>query len=125
MPACLRACVRANVHVRSLVCMVGVIYVYIDTAFFFFFLLLSWMFQHACLDTCCLSVLYPCVLYFCICPCTAQFSMFHMEKRSRNALVTIIIIIIICSDKCNCMCCHTEIYRSCKSNFLPHPVTVY
>ena len=28
----------------------------------------------------------------------------------------------ICSD--NCMCCHTW-DRSCRSNFLPHPVTVY
>ena len=34
-----------------------------------------------------LSVLYTCVLYFCICPCSAQLSMFHMERRSRNTLI--------------------------------------
>ena len=38
-----------------------------------------------------LSVLYACVLYFCICPCSAQLSMFHMERRSRYMLIIIII----------------------------------
>ena len=33
--------------------------------------------------------------YFCIFTCSAQLSMFHMEKRSRNTLIIIIIIIII------------------------------
>ena len=42
-----------------------------------------------------LSVLYACVLYFCICPCSAQLSMFHMERRSRNTLIIISITIII------------------------------
>ena len=42
-----------------------------------------------------LGVLYTCVLYFCICICSAQLSMFHMEKRSRNAITIIIIVIII------------------------------
>ena len=42
-----------------------------------------------------LSVLYACVLYFCSCTCSAQLSMFHMERRSRNTLIIIIIIIII------------------------------
>ena len=32
---------------------------------------------------------------FCIRTCSAQLSMFHMEKRSRNTLIIIIIIIII------------------------------
>ena len=41
-----------------------------------------------------LSVLYACVLYFCICTCSAQLSMFHMERGSRNTLIIIIIIII-------------------------------
>ena len=41
-----------------------------------------------------LSVLYACVLYFCICTCSVQLSMFHMERRSRNTLIIIIIIII-------------------------------
>ena len=40
-----------------------------------------------------LSVLYACVLYFCICTCSAQLSMFHMERRSRNTLIIIIITI--------------------------------
>ena len=31
-------------------------------------------------------------LFFCICSCSAQLSMFHMEKRSRNTLIIIIII---------------------------------
>ena len=39
-----------------------------------------------------LSVLYARVLYFCICTCSAQLSMFHMERHSRNTLIIIIII---------------------------------
>ena len=42
-----------------------------------------------------LSALYACVLYFCIWTCSAQLSMFHMERHSRNTLIIIIIIIII------------------------------
>ena len=38
-----------------------------------------------------LGVLYACVLYFCICTCSAQLSMFHMERHSRNTLMIIII----------------------------------
>ena len=53
-----------------------------------------------------LSVLYACVLYFCICTCSAQLSMFHMEKRFRNTLIIIIIInIIIVSFGEGCSCC--------------------
>ena len=85
--------------------MVGVIYVCVDSVFGCFaclfdsfFNCFSWMFQHACLDTCCFECLiiklYACVLYFCICPCSAQLTMFHMERRSRNTLITVIIIII-------------------------------
>ena len=36
-----------------------------------------------------LSVLYACVLYFCVCTCSAQLNMFHMERRSRNMLIII------------------------------------
>ena len=39
-----------------------------------------------------LGVLYACVLYFCICTCSAQLSMFHMERCPRNTLIIIIII---------------------------------
>ena len=42
-----------------------------------------------------LNVLYSCVLYFRICTCSVQLSMFHMERCSRNTLIIIIIIIII------------------------------
>ena len=42
-----------------------------------------------------LSVLYACVLYFCICTCSAQLSMFHMERHSRNTLIIIIIVIMM------------------------------
>ena len=42
-----------------------------------------------------LSVLYACVLYFCICTCSAQLSMFHMERRSRNTLIIIIICFLL------------------------------
>ena len=57
--------------------MVGITYAYIDTVFgfvgtlFFSFLfvkypllLLSWMFEHDCLDTCCIGVLYTCLVFF-------------------------------------------------------------
>ena len=47
-----------------------------------------------------LSVLYACVLYLCICPCSAQLNMFHMERRSRNMLIIIIIITITECSPC-------------------------
>ena len=59
---------------------------------YFFFnpsLLLSWMFEHDCLDTCCFGC--ACILYFCMCTCSVQLSMFPMERHSRNTLITIII----------------------------------
>ena len=37
-----------------------------------------------------LSVLYACVLYFCICTCSAQMSKFQVKRRSRNTLIIII-----------------------------------
>ena len=41
---------------------------------------------------------------FCICTCSAQLSMFHMEKRSRNMLIIIIIITHTCVEReCVCM----------------------
>ena len=39
--------------------------------------------------------LYLCALYFCICTCSAQLSMFHTERHSRNTLIVIIITTII------------------------------
>ena len=46
-----------------------------------------------------LGVFHACVLYFCICTCSEQLSMFHMERCSRNPIIIIIIIIIIITDK--------------------------
>ena len=42
-----------------------------------------------------LGVLHACVLYFCICTCSAQLSMFHVERRYRNTLIIITIIKVI------------------------------
>ena len=57
--------------------------------------MLSWMFQHDYLDTYSFECFMCMFLYFGICTCSAQWSMFHMERRSRNMLIIIIIIIII------------------------------
>ena len=61
-------------------------------------------FTHICLLVVCLSmtvwthavfgVLYACVWHFCICTCSAQLSMFHTEKRSRNTLIIVVVVII-------------------------------
>ena len=42
-----------------------------------------------------LGVLYSCALYFGICTCSAQLNMFHIERRSRNTIIIMIVIIII------------------------------
>ena len=78
--------------------MVGLICVHVDTVFGIYGYIkkqLSLMFEHDCLDTCCFGCLICMCLYFCICTCSAQLSMFHMEKFSRNKLIIIVIIIII------------------------------
>ena len=68
--------------------MVGVIFVYIDMGFYgYSFLCLVGCFSMIIWTPTVLSVLYACVLYFCICTCSAQLSMFHMERRSRNTLI--------------------------------------
>ena len=75
--------------------MVRVIYVYVDTVFGFyqafllgfFFSLLSWMFQHDCLDTCCLE----CLVCMCFGFAPVQH-MFYMDRRFRNMLFIIIVI---------------------------------
>ena len=129
-------------HNSSLVCMVGITYVNIDTVFgfygggvvlfcfvlfcfvlfcfaclfvwglfvlfcfvlvWFFFFFFFWggvlFFTHLyCLVGCLsmnvwthavLGVIYARVLYVCICTRSAKFSMFHMERRSRNTLIDI------------------------------------
>ena len=59
--------------------------------YYFFCYLLSWMFPHDCLDTCCVECLICMCFVFCICTCSAQLSMVHMERRSRNTLIIIIV----------------------------------
>ena len=56
-----------------------------------------------------LSVLYACVLHFCICTCSAQLSMFHMERSSRNMLILLLLLllIIIIIIMCNTWGVHT------------------
>ena len=74
--------------------MVGVVFVYVDAVYGFlwvFFLCLVGCFSMIIWTPAVLSVLYACGLYFCICTCSAQLSMFHMERRSRNTLIIIII----------------------------------
>ena len=84
---------------------------YIDIIFVFYryipffkypYLLFSWMFEHDCLGTGCfgclwaqavLGVMYACALYFCMCTCSAQLSMFHRERLFRHTLIIITIII--------------------------------
>ena len=65
-----------------------------------------------------LSVLYACVLYFGICTCSEQLSMFHMERCSRNRLVeckrTKLIMVGVCVCMCVCMCvCDRECVCVC------------
>ena len=49
------------------------------------------MFEHDCLVTCCFGCPICMCLYFCICTCSAQLSMFHMERCFRNTLIIIIV----------------------------------
>ena len=42
-----------------------------------------------------LGVLYACVLHFCMCTCSVQLSMFHIERHSRNRLIITNIIILL------------------------------
>ena len=59
-----------------------------------------------------LSVLYSCVSYFCICTCSAQLSMFRMERRSRNTLIINIIIFIHLSREDSAFKKQTVVYFS-------------
>ena len=62
--------------------------------FFFFFYCLVGCLSMIVWTPAVLSVLFACVLYFCICTCSVQLSMFHMERRSRKSLIIIIISIV-------------------------------
>ena len=85
-------------HNSSLVCMVGITWVYIDTISPFYGYILFLYTHLYCLVGCLsmivwthavLGVLYACVLYFCICSCSVQLSLFHMERRCRKTLMII------------------------------------
>ena len=83
--------------------MVGVIFVYVDKVFGFYgysFLCFVECFSMIIWTPAVLSVLYACVLYFCFCTCSAQLSMFRMERPSRNTLI-IIIVTTVCLDRDN------------------------
>ena len=55
---------------------------------------------------------YACVLYFCICTCSAQLSMFHMERCSRNTLiVTIIIMYTWSKTRLTTVVCVSEVWQ--------------
>ena len=42
-----------------------------------------------------LGVLHACVLYFCIYTCSAQLSMVHVERRSRNTLFVVVVVVVV------------------------------
>ena len=80
--------------------MVWVIFLYVDTVFGFYgcsFLCLVGCFSMIILTPAVSSVLYACVLYFCIRTCSTQLSMFHTERRSRNMLIIITILVAGCT----------------------------
>ena len=66
------------------------VYWFCGCSFFCLIDVSAWLFGHLLF----LSVLYASVFYFCICTCSEQLNMFHMEKHSRNTIIIIIIIII-------------------------------
>ena len=62
---CVCVCVCLSVCLSSLVCMFGVIFVYVDRVYGFYgyyLFMLSWMFQHDYLDTCC----FECLICMCV-----------------------------------------------------------
>ena len=79
-------------HISLLVCIVEITYVYIIQ--YLCFMGTFFCYAHLyCFVRCVskivwtlavLGVLYACVLYFCICACLAQLSVFHMERCSRQ-----------------------------------------
>ena len=93
------------------------------------FLCLAGCFSMIILIPAVLSVLYASVLYFCICSCSVQLSMFHVERHSRNMIIVIIIIItiiiillLLLSASKVYMLPHWD--RICWLNLLSHPVKV-
>ena len=77
------------------------------------------MFEHDCLDTCCFGCLICMCYIFCTCTGSAQLSMFHMRRRCRNAIITIIIkarsyVCLLCActrghDSLSAFCVHARL----------------
>ena len=113
--ACVCVCVCARARAPACVCviisfMVWVTFPYVDTVFGFYghsFLCLVGCFCMIILTPAVLSVLNARVLHFCICTCSAQLNMFHMERRSRNTLIIIFIIIVLFVVSVGGFCCFT------------------
>ena len=73
--------------------MVEVTFEYIVTVFgfygyFFFLFCLVECLSNIVWTNAVLVVLYACVLYCCICTCSGQLNMLHLERRCRNTLIT-------------------------------------
>ena len=112
-------CVCVCACVLSLVCMVVVIFVYVDRVLGFHCLV--GCFSMIVWTPAVLSVLYASVLYFCICTCSVQFSMCHIERCSRSTLIIIITIVAFGSPN-SCwaalICCYVsdEIHPVCQNS---------
>ena len=95
MCMCVCVCVCVCICLSVIISVYGwVIFVSVDTVHRFYgycFLCLVGCFSMIIWAPTVLSVLYACVLYFCIWTCSAQLSMFHIERCSRNTLIIIII----------------------------------
>ena len=73
--------------------MVGVIFVYVDTVYWFYeyFFMLNWMFQHDYLDTYCFECLICMRFVFLYLHLFSSVDIFHMQRCSRHTLIIIII----------------------------------
>ena len=71
---------------------------YVDTVYGFYgysFLCLVGCFSMINWTPTILFVLYAYVSYFCICTRSAQLSMFHMERHSRNTLILLLLLLLL------------------------------
>ena len=42
-----------------------------------------------------MGVFFACVLYVCICTCSAQLGMLHMERRFKNTFIVMLMMILL------------------------------
>ena len=101
-----RQMVLLSILVCVCLCLFFFIYVFVGLYMYvFLFCFVLFFVTHLCCLVECLSmivwthavlgVLYACVFYFCSRACSAQLSIFLMERCSRNTLIVIVIIVII------------------------------